>query len=95
NRRKIMFHLIGQLIFGLIVGLIAKTLMPGRDPGGAVVTALIGVVGAFIGSLVGQSLWGGANYSAGWVMSIAGSLILLSLYRLINGRSLSARTNAQ
>jgi uncharacterized membrane protein YeaQ/YmgE (transglycosylase-associated protein family) len=78
-----MIHLIGQIIFGLVVGVIAKFLMPGRDPGGVIITAIIGVVGSLIGTFVGRALWGGADYSAGWITSILGAIILLALYRLI------------
>lgn len=85
-----MIHLIGQLIFGLIVGALAKAIMPGKDPGGFLVTALIGLIGAFIGSFIGQAMWGGPNYAAGWVTAVLGALILLSGYRLFTGRSLNA-----
>jgi len=78
-----MIHLIGQIIFGLVVGIIAKFLMPGRDPGGVIITAIIGVVGSLIGTFIGRALWGGADYSAGWITSILGAIILLALYRLI------------
>lgn len=82
-----MEHLIGQIIFGLVVGVIAKLLMPGRDPGGIIITALIGMAGALIGTFVGRTLWGGADYSAGWITSILGSILLLGLYRLmVRGR---------
>ena len=79
-------HLIAQLVFGLLVGIVAKLLMPGRDPGGIIVTALIGMAGAFIGTLIGRSLWGGPNYEAGWTTAILGSIILLALYRMLAGR---------
>ena len=86
-----MEHLIGQIIFGLIVGLIAKFLMPGRDPGGFIITALIGMAGAFIGTFVGRALWGGAGYEAGWIAAIFGSLLLLAGYRfLTRGRVASS-----
>ena len=78
-----MSHLIGQIIFGLVVGVIAKFLMPGKDPGGVIITAIIGVVGSLIGTFIGRALWGGADYSAGWITSILGSVLLLAGYRLI------------
>jgi uncharacterized membrane protein YeaQ/YmgE (transglycosylase-associated protein family) len=81
-----MLHLIGQIIFGLIVGVIAKLLMPGRDPGGIVLTAIIGMVGALIGTLIGRALWGGPGYEAGWITSILGAMLLLWIYRLVVGR---------
>jgi uncharacterized membrane protein YeaQ/YmgE (transglycosylase-associated protein family) len=83
-------HVLGQIIFGLFVGIIAKLLMPGRDPGGMIVTALIGMAGALIGTFVGRALFGDANYSAGWIMSILGSIVLLWLYRVFAGRSRAA-----
>jgi uncharacterized membrane protein YeaQ/YmgE (transglycosylase-associated protein family) len=83
-------HILGQIIFGLFVGIIAKLLMPGRDPGGMIITALIGMAGALIGTFVGRALWGDTNYSAGWIMSIAGSIVLLWLYRIFAGRSRAA-----
>jgi uncharacterized membrane protein YeaQ/YmgE (transglycosylase-associated protein family) len=79
-------NVLGQIIFGLFVGIIAKLLMPGRDPGGMIVTALIGMAGALIGTFVGRAFWGDANYSAGWIMSILGSILLLWLYRVFAGR---------
>lgn len=81
-----MTSLIGQILFGLIIGAIAKLLMPGRDPGGFVLTAIIGMVGALLGTLIGRALWGGPDYSAGWITSIIGALVLLTGYRMIMGR---------
>jgi uncharacterized membrane protein YeaQ/YmgE (transglycosylase-associated protein family) len=74
-------------IFGLVVGAIAKLLLPGKDPGGIIVTALIGIAGSFIGTFIGRYILGkGPYYQARWLMSIAGALILLVLYRVIWGR---------
>jgi uncharacterized membrane protein YeaQ/YmgE (transglycosylase-associated protein family) len=73
-------HLIGTIIFGLVVGVIAKLLMPGRDPGGFIITALLGMAGSLLGTFVGRAIWG-ANYAAGWIMSIVGAVLLLWLYR--------------
>lgn len=81
-----MGHLIGQVIFGLVVGIIAKLLMPGKDPGGFILTAVIGMVGALIGTFVGRVLWGGAGYEAGWGAAIFGAIILLAGYRLLMNR---------
>jgi uncharacterized membrane protein YeaQ/YmgE (transglycosylase-associated protein family) len=78
-------ELLGQILFGLVVGILAKLVMPGKDPGGIIVTALIGMAGAFVGTLVGRALWGEA-YTAGWVMAFAGAIALLALYRLFAGR---------
>ncbi len=86
-----MFDIIGQLIGGLIVGVIARLLLPGKEalPEGALgwlVTAVIGIVGALIGGVIARSLWAGENYAAGWIMSILGAIILLLLVRMIFGR---------
>jgi uncharacterized membrane protein YeaQ/YmgE (transglycosylase-associated protein family) len=79
-----MFSVIGWIIFGLIVGAIAKLVMPGRDPGGWVVTILLGIAGALIGGWVGRAAgWYGPNQGAGWLMSILGAIILLAIYRML------------
>lgn len=84
-----MLALIVWVVFGLIVGVIAKLLMPGRDPGGFVVTILIGIVGSFIGGGISWLLFGANDpYNpSGWIMSIIGALVLLYVYRLVKGRS--------
>jgi uncharacterized membrane protein YeaQ/YmgE (transglycosylase-associated protein family) len=75
------------IVSGLIIGAIAKLIMPGRDPGGFIITILIGIVGAVIGGAIGRSIGlYGPNQSAGWLMSILGAVILLVLYRFIVGR---------
>ena len=81
-----MLHLLGQALFGLVVGVIAKLVFPGQDPGGVIVTALIGLVGSMVGTFVGRALWGGADYSAGWVTSILGAIVLLAIYRAVKKR---------
>ena len=76
--------IIAWILFGLVVGVIAKLLMPGRDPGGFIVTALLGVAGALVGGFLGRALnLYGPNDSAGWLMSILGAVILLALYRMM------------
>jgi uncharacterized membrane protein YeaQ/YmgE (transglycosylase-associated protein family) len=85
-----MENLLGQILFGLVVGIIAKFLMPGRDPGGFIITAIIGMVGALIGTMVGRALWGGAGYEAGWIASIVGAVLLLAGYRMIVGRQVTS-----
>lgn len=82
-----MGHLFGQIIFGLVVGILAKLLMPGRDPGGFIITIGLGIVGALVGTFIGRMLWGGPDYAAGWIMSIAGSMLLLFGYRAIASRT--------
>lgn len=82
-----MFGVIGWIVFGLIVGALAKLLMPGRDPGGIIVTMLLGIVGAVLGGFVGRSLgWYGPEDGAGFVMSLLGAILLLVLYRMMIGR---------
>ena len=85
-----MGAIIGWIIFGLIAGALAKLLMPGRDPGGMIVTILLGIGGALIGGFIGRAIWGsnGANdWSLGsFGLAIAGAILLLFLYRMIRGR---------
>jgi uncharacterized membrane protein YeaQ/YmgE (transglycosylase-associated protein family) len=81
-----MFDLLKFAIAGLIIGVIAKLIMPGRDPGGIIMTAVIGMVGALVGTFAGRFLGFGARYEAGWIMSILGAIILLAIYRMIAGR---------
>ena len=94
-----MIALLGWIIFGLIAGLIAKAIMPGRDPGGLIVTILLGIVGSLIGGFIGRALfgYGGAANSAGdisqpgflmsLVFAVVGAIILLAVYRLLKGRT--------
>src|SRR5262245_63513247 len=81
-----MMHLLGQALFGLVVGALAKLIMPGQDPGGIIITMLLGVVGSMLGTFIGRALWGGADFSAGWITSILGAIILLAIYRAVKGR---------
>jgi uncharacterized membrane protein YeaQ/YmgE (transglycosylase-associated protein family) len=82
-----MFGVIGWIIFGLIVGVVAKLLMPGRDPGGFIVTMLLGIAGALVGGFLGRAAgWYGPNDPAGFLMSLFGAVVLLLLYRVIVGR---------
>jgi uncharacterized membrane protein YeaQ/YmgE (transglycosylase-associated protein family) len=82
-----MFGVIGWIIFGLIVGAVAKLVMPGRDPGGILVTMALGIAGALLGGYVGRALgWYGPNDGAGFLMSLIGAVLLLWVYRLAVGR---------
>ena len=83
-------HVIGWIVFGLIVGALAKLVMPGRDPGGIIVTMLIGVAGALLGGFIGRAAgMYGPGQSAGFLMSFLGAVILLLLYRtLVRRRAL-------
>jgi uncharacterized membrane protein YeaQ/YmgE (transglycosylase-associated protein family) len=79
-----MFGVIGWIIFGVIVGAIAKLLMPGRDPGGFIVTMLLGIAGAVTGGFLGRALgWYGPNDGAGFFMSLLGAVVLLGIYRMV------------
>ena len=78
-----MLGVIGWIFFGLIVGLIAKLIMPGRDPGGLIVTILLGIVGAVLGGYLGRALGlYGPEDAAGFLMSLVGAIVLLAIYRL-------------
>ena len=82
-----MLSILGWIVFGLIVGAIAKLLMPGRDPGGFIVTILLGIAGALIGGFLGRALGlYGPGEAAGFVMSLLGAIVLLLLYRLVVAR---------
>jgi uncharacterized membrane protein YeaQ/YmgE (transglycosylase-associated protein family) len=79
--------IIGWILFGLVVGVVGKLLMPGRDPGGFIVTILLGIAGALLGGFVGQSLgFYREGEPAGFLMAVLGSIILLLLYRMFVGR---------
>jgi uncharacterized membrane protein YeaQ/YmgE (transglycosylase-associated protein family) len=79
-----MLHMIGHAIVGLIVGICAKLLLPGQDPGGLIVTALIGIAGGFVGGFLGRALgWYKEGHPAGFVMSVVGAMALLLAYRFI------------
>jgi uncharacterized membrane protein YeaQ/YmgE (transglycosylase-associated protein family) len=75
------------ILFGLVVGIIAKVLTPGRDPGGIIITILLGIAGALLGGFIGRALgFYGPEQSAGWLTSILGAIVLLLLYRLVAPR---------
>ncbi|QGK71013.1 GlsB/YeaQ/YmgE family stress response membrane protein [Allosaccharopolyspora coralli] len=82
---------IGWIVLGLIAGALAKLIMPGKDPGGIFVTLLLGVVGAFIGGLLGSWIFGVGIEQfwsiTTWLLAIAGSVIVLGIYRLVVGRT--------
>ena len=82
-----MFHILGWIIFGLIVGALAKLIMPGRDPGGFIVTILLGIAGALIGGFLGRAMGlYREGQPAGFFMALVGAIILLAIYRLAVGR---------
>ena len=79
-----MLAMIGHALFGLVVGVIAKVLLPGRDPGGLIVTALIGMVGGWLGGWLGRALgWYDEGHPAGFGMSLVGAMALLLAYRFL------------
>lgn len=81
-------HLIVTLIIGLIVGALAKLFMPGRDPGGFIITMLLGVAGSLVATYLGQAIgWYPPGSSAGFIASILGAMLLLFLYRMFTRRS--------
>jgi uncharacterized membrane protein YeaQ/YmgE (transglycosylase-associated protein family) len=88
--------IIGWIVLGLLAGAIAKVIMPGKDPGGIIITMLIGIVGALLGGFLASVLFD-INVNdeffdlATWVSAIAGALILLLLYRLFTGRRTGTR----
>ena len=80
--------IIGWILFGLAVGVVAKFLMPGRDPGGVIVTILLGIGGALIGGFLGRLLgWYGESDPVGFVMAVIGAILVLFAYRKLTDRS--------
>ncbi len=78
-----MLSILSLVLFGLVVGVIAKLLMPGRDPGGFIITILLGIAGAVIGGYLGRMMgFYGENEGAGFFMALIGAIVLLGLYRL-------------
>jgi uncharacterized membrane protein YeaQ/YmgE (transglycosylase-associated protein family) len=82
-----MFGILGWIVFGLIVGAVAKLVMPGKDPGGIIITMLLGIVGAVVGGWVGRAMGlYGPEDPAGFLMSLVGAIALLAIYRATAGR---------
>ena len=83
-------HILIWILFGLVVGVVAKFLMPGRDPGGFVITILLGIVGAFVGGFVGRMLgWYRDGDPVGFVMAVLGAIVVLAIYRMTAGRTVA------
>jgi len=81
-------YIIGWILFGLAVGIVAKFLMPGRDPGGFFITVLLGIVGSLVGGFLGRLVgWYGDGDPVGFVMAVVGSIVLLAAYRTTMGRT--------
>jgi uncharacterized membrane protein YeaQ/YmgE (transglycosylase-associated protein family) len=78
-----MLSFIGLILFGLVIGIVAKLLMPGRDPGGVIITILLGIAGSLLGGYLGRAMGlYGPGQPAGFFMALLGAIILLALYRL-------------
>jgi uncharacterized membrane protein YeaQ/YmgE (transglycosylase-associated protein family) len=85
-------HLIGTILIGFLAGVVAKLLTPGRDPGGFIVTTLLGIAGAFVATYLGQAIgWYRADEAAGFLGAVAGAIIVLLVYRLTAGRSMARK----
>lgn len=83
-----MLSILGWVVFGLIVGALAKVVMPGRDPGGLLVTIVLGIAGALVGGFLGRSLgWYQSGEPAGFIMATLGAVLLLFIYRRFAARS--------
>ena len=81
-------HWLWVALIGLLVGAVAKLIMPGKDPGGFIVTMLMGVAGSFVATWIGQAIgWYREGQSAGFVMSVLGALLLLGIYHVMRRRS--------
>ena len=80
-------HIIVTIIIGFLAGVIAKLLMPGRDPGGFIITTLLGIAGAFVATYLGQAIgWYRADEGAGFIGAIVGAVVILAIYHMIAGR---------
>lgn len=83
-----MFSLLWTALIGLVVGALAKLIMPGKDPGGIWITMLIGIAGSFLGTWIGRALgWYQEGQSSGFIMSLIGALILLAIYHFIKRKT--------
>lgn len=83
-----MLHWIWMAIFGLIIGALAKLVMPGKDPGGIWITMLLGIAGSLLATFVLRAMGHyDENQSAGWIASFVGAIVLLAIYRMVKGRT--------
>lgn len=82
-----MTALLWTIIIGALIGVVAKLLMPGRDPGGCIITILLGIAGSFLASYLGRAMgWYQEGQAAGFIFSVVGAMILLLIYRIFFGR---------
>ena len=80
-------EILWTIIIGFLAGIVAKFLMPGRDPGGFIITTLLGIAGAFVATYLGQAVgWYRAGDGAGFIGAIVGAIIILAIYRMVVGR---------
>jgi len=87
--KEIRMHWLWVFLIGLVVGLVAKLLMPGKDPGGFIITAIIGIAGSLLATWVGQNLfgWYQDGQSAGFIASVIGAIVLLLIYHMLRRKS--------
>ena len=83
-------HVIGTIIIGFLAGVVAKLITPGRDPGGFILTTLLGIVATYLGQAIG---WYRADEAAGFIGAVVGAVIVLAVYHLIRGRTPASRGN--
>ena len=82
-----MGPILWTLLIGLVIGAVAKLLMPGQDPGGCIITMLLGIAGAFVAGYIGRVVgWYQPGEPAGFIASVIGAMLLLLIYRMIAGR---------
>jgi uncharacterized membrane protein YeaQ/YmgE (transglycosylase-associated protein family) len=86
-----MLSILWEAIIGLIIGAVAKFIMPGKDPGGIIITMLLGVAGSLLATFIGSHLgWYKEGQSAGFIMSVLGAILLLAIYRMFKGKAATA-----
>ena len=85
-------HILWAIVIGLVVGALAKLIMPGRDPGGFIITVLLGIGGALLATFLGQAMgWYSQGQGAGFIGSLVGAILLLAIYRMVRRPSLTDR----
>ena len=83
-----MFSLIGTIIIGFVVGLIARAIKPGNDKLGLIMTSILGIAGAFLANFIGQKMgWYAPGEAAGWIASVVGAMVLLFIYGLVKSKT--------
>lgn len=95
NLSEVLMGFLGWIVLGLIVGAIAKLIMPGRDGGGIILTILLGIIGGIVGGVIGKYIFhtglGGFFNLRTWVLALVGSIVVLLIYRLVRGRGRAVR----